>query len=94
MALQFTVDRLKKDLRITHTALDSDIKNQIDECIANLEMFGINADEGDETIQTAIKLYCRANYTADTVRSAMFWERYEKLRANLQLARREASCDE
>lgn len=87
MASQQTISKIKTDLRISHSALDGDISDQIGACIADLEACGIaDPNESDMLILNAIKLWMRANYTDDTSKAAAYQERYDKMKACLMMA--------
>lgn len=82
-----TLAKVKADLRISHTALDDDLKDQIEACIADLALCGVRSpDETDKTILAAIKLYCRSTYTDDTAKAAAYLERYNAMKASLMMA--------
>lgn len=81
------IEKIKLALRISHTKLDEDIQSDIDACLADLKVHGIvHAGENDPLIFNAVKLYCRATYTDDPAKAAEWLQRYESLRACLQLA--------
>ena len=81
------LERVKLALRISHTALDDDIRADIDACLADLEVCGVvYAEASDPLIFNAVKLYCRAAYTDDTAKGAEFLRRYESLKASLMMA--------
>lgn len=87
MASTDTLNRVKTDLRISHTALDGDIADSIDACLADLQLVGIESpDETDVTILAAVKLYCRAAYTDDTDKAAAYLARYDAMKATLMMA--------
>lgn len=82
-----TLTKIKKDLRISHTVLDEDIQADIDSCLADLKLCGIQMpDPADPIIFNAVKLYCRSLYTDDTEKGAEYLRRYESLKGSLQLA--------
>ena len=81
------LEKIKLALRITHTALDEDIKADIAACMADLRVCGVtHAGAGDPLIFNAVKLYCRANYTDDPAKGAEYLRRYEALKACLMMA--------
>lgn len=87
MAKLETIQAVKTDLRISHTALDFDIGEQIDSCLADLAVCGIAVPrESDPLILAAIKLWARANYTDDTEKAAAYMERYNSQKACLMMA--------
>ena len=82
-----TLTKLKLALRTSHTKLDEDIQADIDACIADLLVCGINhPDETDPLIFNAIKLYCRSLYTDDTAKAAEWLRRYNELKSCLMMA--------
>lgn len=88
MALNDTVSRIKTDLRISHDALDSDIADQVDACMMDLAITaGVRQpDEQDPLVLAAMKLYIRAAYTDDTNKAAAYIDRYNSMKASLQMA--------
>lgn len=81
------LEKIKTALRISHNKLDEDIQADIDACLADLEVCGVvYAETADPLIVSAVKLYCRASYTDDPVKSAEWLRRYEKLKAYLMMA--------
>lgn len=87
MAKKETVDKIKTDLRISHTVLDDDVSDNIDACIVDLEICGIvNPSVTDPIILLAIKTWCRSAYTDDTGKAAAYMERYDNIKAMLMMA--------
>lgn len=87
MADDATLAKIKTDLRISHTALDSDISDMIDACLNDLTVCGIVApDAQDPSVLAAVKLYCRAAYTDDTDKADAYYKRYNDLKACLMMA--------
>lgn len=87
MAAAETLTKIKKALRISHSVLDEDIGADVDACLADLRTVGvIDPQEADPLIYKAIKLYCLAGYTSDTTKAAAYLERYNALKACLQMA--------
>ena len=86
MALD-TLGKVKLALRISHSKLDEDIRADIDACLADLKTCGIiEPQESDPLIFNAIKLFMRASYTDDPVKSAEYLKRYDALKSCLQIA--------
>lgn len=82
------VEKIKTDLRITHTALDGDISDTVDACMEDLYIVGIQVTEPpDAAILAAIKLYCRAAYTDDTGKAEAYMARYNAMKATLMMAK-------
>lgn len=89
---QTLLTKIKASLRISHTALDDDIRDTIAACLQDLSVCGVVAptqqdpQETDPLILNAIKLYCRAETTDDTAKAAAFKARYDSLKACLMMA--------
>lgn len=95
--------KVKTSIRISHTALDEDVLDTINACLADLRMCGVQApltaDEPltDPLILNAVKLYCKASYTDDTGKAARYQEGYDTLKSCLMMAQeyiKEADSDE
>lgn len=56
------VDKIKKSMRISHTALDEDIESNITICKADLELAGVYCKDGDALSQKACELYVKWQY--------------------------------
>lgn len=79
--------KVKTALRISHDKLDEDLQADIDACLADLEVCGVVfAEATDALIISAVKLYCRASFTDDPVKSAEWLRRYEAQKACLMMA--------
>lgn len=103
MAIDYTLlAKVKTNLRISHTALDEDLEDSIEACLADLAICGVKAptpddpQETDPLILNAIKLYCKKEYTDDTAKAAEYQKRYDALKSSLMMAGkyREADSDE
>ena len=82
-----TLENIKLAIRISHSKLDDDIQANIEACMADLRICGVvYAVESDPLILNAIKLYCRALYTDDTLKASEYMRRYESLKACLIVA--------
>ena len=82
-----TFEKIKLALRISHNKLDAAIEADKDACLADLQMVGVRfKGEGDPLIDSAILLWCRALYTDDPAKAAVWQQRYEGLKACLMLA--------
>ena len=83
-----TLNTVKLDLRISHSKLDEAIKGDIEACLADLRIHGIeHADDTDPLILNAVKLWCRSIYKDDTAKSAEYQRRYNELRNYLKAAK-------
>lgn len=103
MAIDYTLlSKVKTNLRISHSALDDDLADTIEACLADLAVCGVHApvpddpQETDPLILNAIKLYCRKEYTDDAAKAAEYGRRYDSLKSCLMMATgyREAVADE
>lgn len=82
-----TLTKIKLALRISHDKLDEDIQDDIDACLADLEVCGIiHVGVEDPLFFNAVKLYCRSIYTDDPVKGAEYLRRYESLKSCLMMA--------
>mgnify|MGYP004625359579 CR=1 FL=1 len=87
MAKPETVAKIKTDRRISHSALDDDIADTVDACLADLKVVGVTEpSEEDALILAAVKLYCRAMLTDDTDEAAAYTERYNAMKGTLMMA--------
>lgn len=86
MAQQITIEKVKRYIRISHNKLDTEVADDIDECLADLISVGLVApDETDPLILAAIKNHAKANFLDDTAESAEYLTRYEKQKASLMM---------
>lgn len=82
-----TLQNIKVALRISHDKLDEDIQSDIEACLADLKVCGVvYAPDTDPLIFNAIKLWCRAMYTTDSVKGAEYLRRYNSMKACLMMA--------
>lgn len=86
MADKTLLEKIKESLRRTHDKLDDDLNDEIDACLADLKLCGVDIAGDDPLILSALKLYCRAMNTDDTAKSALWMQRYEALKACLMMA--------
>lgn len=80
------VQKVKTYLRINHSALDSDLQDAIAACLRDLGIGGVATPADDPLILNAVKLYCKAAYIDDPVKSAAYQARYNDLKACLSMA--------
>ena len=83
--------KVKTALRISHNALDEDISDQIEACLADLKVCGVRTAGPDiwtldPLIVNAVKLYCRKEYTDDPEKAAEYQKRYDALKSCLMMA--------
>lgn len=100
---QSLLSKVKKNIRITHTALDEDIIDGIRAALSDLRMCGIvdakldPSQELDPLILNAVKMYCKKEYTDDPAKAARYQEGYDSLKASIMMAegyRAEVVADE
>lgn len=95
---QFLLQKIKTNLRISHSMLDDDVADSIEACLQDLKVCGVqDPAPTDPLILNAIKLYCKAAYTDDTGKAAAYQERYDALKSCLMMAedyRAEVAADE
>ena len=81
------LQKVKTAIRIKHTVLDSEIMDNIQACLLDLQMHGIvHKDVEDQLVQNAVKLYCKAEYTDDLTKAEKYAQRYRELRDCLKVA--------
>lgn len=84
MQEELSLEKIKKDLRISHSKLDEDIQDNIEACKLDLKRVGIDVNKFDVLLEKSIKLFLRWQYNfenqADRYRNA-----YESLRNALSL---------
>ena len=81
------LQKIKLALRISHAKLDDEIEDNIQACLLDLKMHGIDHKDGDDLlIQNAVKLYCKAEYTDDLTKAEKYAARYRELRDCLKVA--------
>lgn len=95
--------KIKNHIRISHAKLDDDVLDTIAIALADLHVVGVQAppaedpQELDPLILSAVRLYCKAEYSEDATEAEKYMGRYEKLKACLMMAgdyRGEAAADE
>lgn len=84
--------KIKTSIRISHTALDDDVDDNITACLADLRVVGVMAEkldpsqELDPLILRAVKMYCKAEYTDDPAKAARYQAGYDALKSSLMMA--------
>lgn len=96
--------KIKTSIRISHTALDEDVADTIEACLADLRVCGVQESKLDASVEldplilNAVKLYCKKEYTDDTVKAARYQGGYDALKSCLMMAEgysyEEAETDE
>lgn len=80
------LSEVKKAIRLSNSALDSEIQELIDSAKRDMQISGVQQiDETDTLIIRAIKLYAKANFGLDNTESEKFQQRYESLKVHLAL---------
>jgi uncharacterized phage protein (predicted DNA packaging) len=81
------IEKVRKSLRISHTALDDDIQDLIEAALMELQLSGIKKlDESDPLIIRAVTVYCKAEFGFDNPDAERFRNSFESLRNHLALA--------
>lgn len=82
-----TIDDVKKELRISGTAADTEIQMLIDAVKLELAESGVlTVSETDALVKMAIMLYCKGHFGYDNPEAERFLEKYELLRGWLGTA--------
>lgn len=79
------VEQVKQSMRISHTALDEEIKRNIRTCLDDLYMRGVNIGIQADLIDKACELYCKWQYDYQG-KGEQYCKNYESLRDSLSLA--------
>jgi uncharacterized phage protein (predicted DNA packaging) len=81
---------VKISLRISHTALDTELLDLIESARHDLALSGVSfeitKDESDPLIKRAIITYCKANFGLENKDSEKYQRSYELLKNHLTLA--------
>lgn len=83
------IDDVKQSLRITNTALNTEIQDLIDSAKADLELSGVLVDkivDTDTLIKRAITLYSKSNFGLDNPDSEKYQASYLSLKTHLCLS--------
>lgn len=81
--------KIKQRVRLTTTALDTEVQDLIDECKADLVLSGVLKEkiiDTDLLIIRAVSTYCRAHYEGDNVKAERLQASYESLKAHLSMS--------
>lgn len=86
MATESILARVKLAIRRSHSKLDSDLQADIDACLQDMAMRGIQSpNPKNSLVFAAVKLYCRSTTSDDPAKGAMYYQRYEDLRDSILL---------
>ncbi|AFK87421.1 MULTISPECIES: head-tail connector protein [Thermoanaerobacterium] len=84
------LDDIKKLLRITTTAFDTEINDLISAARQDLVLSGVDStkanDDTDPLIKRAISLYCKANFGFDNPDADRLQQSYNLLKMSLALS--------
>lgn len=78
------LEKVKNDLRISHSKLDDDIQDNIEACKLDLKRVGVDIDKNDQLVEKAIKLYIRWQYNFEN-QADRYMLAYKNLRNALSL---------
>lgn len=85
------MDDVKLALRISHTALDTDIQDLIDVCLLDLKLAGIVIpEEGAKEyalVKQAVKTYCKANFGLENTESEKYQKSYDDIKQHMSLVK-------
>lgn len=80
------LENIKKSLRITNSAFDSEIQDLIDSALTDLKISGVvNQVETDPLIIRAVTIYCKAHFGYND-NSEKFQNSYDLLKTHLVLS--------
>lgn len=84
------LEDIKRSLRVTNTAFDSEILDLIEAARLDLVQSGVSIlkaqEETDPLIKRAITIYCKANFGYDNPDADRFNDSYVMLKQHLSLA--------
>lgn len=84
------VDEVKVALRVSHTALDSEINDLIAAARQDLILSGVTAikanDDNDASIKHAIFTYCKAHFGWDNPDAERLLQAFDRLKSQLTLS--------
>ena len=80
------LEKVKIDLRISHSKLDDDILDNIKACNLDLKRVGIDPDNSDELVEKAIKLFLRWQYNFEN-QADRYMRAYQALRNSMSLCK-------
>lgn len=76
---------IRKTMRISHTALDTEIESNIQTCLMDLERVGVNKDVDSPLIFKACELYCKWQFDYQG-KADQYKRNYEELRDSMSLS--------
>jgi len=81
------IDDIKKELRITSIAFDSEVQDLIDAAEEDLKQSGVvNVDETNTLIKRAIALYCKGYFGYDNPDADRFINAFKSLEIHMALS--------
>lgn len=81
------LDDVRQSLRITNTALDTEVQDLIDGAKADLKLSGVNnIQETDPLIKRAIILYAKSHFGLDNADSEKYMAAFTSLKIHLALS--------
>lgn len=83
------INDVKQTLRITNTAMETEIRDLIDSAKADLKLSGVLAAkiiDTDMLIKRAVTLYCKSNFGLDNPDSEKYQASYNSLKTHLCLS--------
>lgn len=83
--MELSVDEIRKSMRISHDALDGEIRQNIQSCLAELERVGIDKGKDSSLIYKACELYCKWQFDYQG-KSGQYKQNFEQLRDAMSLA--------
>ncbi len=88
--MNMMIDVVKKAVRISHNALDDELKDLIEASRYDLNLSGVSHlkanDDTDPLIKRAIITYVKANFISDAKEAERFLASYNMLKNHLTLA--------
>lgn len=87
--VEMILDDVKRELRVTNAAFNSELQDLIDAALIDLHIPQINPDkitETDPLIKRAVILYCKANFGLENPDAEKYQKAYDNLVEKLSLS--------
>lgn len=79
-----TTKRIRDSLRISHNAMDDEIRRNIHTCLMDLKRIGVDKSKDDALIHKACELYCKWQFDYEG-KGESYQKHYEQLRDSMGL---------
>lgn len=84
--MDISVESIRKSLRISHNALDDEIRGNLSACLLDLERVGVDRDNVSELTRKACDSYCKWQCDFQG-KGEQYRKNYESLRDSMALCK-------